>query len=330
MRAGLGRTAIHLALALLAFVAISVSMMRLESAKTDVSISATVIGEIPATIFRPENGALGPVVVIAHGFAGSQQLMQSFALTFARNGYVAVTFDFLGHGRNPKPLGGSITEEDGATKALVDETAAVAAFSRKLGDGRLAVLGHSMASDIVVRFAEGTPDVAATIAVRIVRPADWKTSIDRPKSSRPSAWACSCAPGTDSATGPQSGSQTSISAARRPMPPAQSDRRLWWVMSISPRPPGSIMNITMKIAMTLISVAIIMICNTPRNSACITRNRAPTAVCENSSASAERTIEWVRKTTMPNQTAAAPKKTRKIIWTVNPVISAPLGRSPPR
>ncbi|WP_329610521.1 alpha/beta hydrolase [Jiella pelagia] len=166
----MGRTAIHLALALLAFVAISVSMMRLESAKTDVSISATVIGDIPATIFRPKDGALGPVVVIAHGFAGSQQLMQSFALTFARNGYVAVTFDFLGHGRNPKPLGGSITAEDGATKALVDETAAVAAFSRKLGDGRLAVLGHSMASDIVVRFAEGTPDVAATIAVSMFSP----------------------------------------------------------------------------------------------------------------------------------------------------------------
>ncbi len=73
------------------------------------------------------------------------------------------------------------------------------------------------------------------------------------------------------------------------------------------------MNITMKIAITLISVAIIMICNTPRNSACMTRNIAPIAVCENSRANAERTIEWVRKTTTPNHIAAPPKNARKII-----------------
>ena len=119
---------------------------------------------------------MGPVVVIAHGFAGSQQLMQSFALTFARNGYVAVTFDFPGHGRNPKPLTGSITDAGGATQTLVAELTRVALFARTLGDGRLAVLGHSMASDVVVRYAEATPDVAATIAVSMFSPAVTATS----------------------------------------------------------------------------------------------------------------------------------------------------------
>ncbi|MBP0614129.1 alpha/beta hydrolase [Jiella mangrovi] len=164
------RLFLPLALAFLAFAAIGLSLLKLHSAETGVSVETTTIGDTPATIFRPERKPLGPVVVIAHGFAGSQQLMQSFALTFARNGYVAVTFDFLGHGRNPRPLGGSITEEDGATRALVDETAEVAAFARTLGDGRLAVLGHSMASDVVVRFAEAEPDVAATIAVSMFSP----------------------------------------------------------------------------------------------------------------------------------------------------------------
>ena len=43
----------------------------------------------------------------------------------------------------------------------------MAAFARRLpqGDGRLAVLGHSMGSDIAVRYAQGDPEVAATIAV---------------------------------------------------------------------------------------------------------------------------------------------------------------------
>lgn len=157
-------------LALLALAAIGLSLLKLHAAEAGVTIEQAIIGETPATIFRPEGKALGPVVVIAHGFAGSQQLMQSFALAFARNGYGAVTFDFLGHGRNPAPLAGSITEEQGATRALIDETAEVAAHAKTLGDGRLAVLGHSMASDIVVRFAAARPDVAATIAVSMFSP----------------------------------------------------------------------------------------------------------------------------------------------------------------
>ena len=44
--------------------------------------------------------------------------MRSFAATFARNGYVAVTFDFAGHARNPAPLTGSITDAEGATRTL--------------------------------------------------------------------------------------------------------------------------------------------------------------------------------------------------------------------
>ncbi|MAU97352.1 MAG: alpha/beta hydrolase [Fulvimarina sp.] len=164
------RPIVPMLLALLALAAIGLSLLKLHAAETGVTIEPTVIGDTPATIFRPEGKALGPVVVIAHGFAGSQQLMQSFALAFARNGYVAVTFDFLGHGRNPAALAGSITEEQGATRALVEETAEVAAYARTLGDGRLAVLGHSMASDIVVRFAEARPDVAATIAVSMFSP----------------------------------------------------------------------------------------------------------------------------------------------------------------
>ena len=44
------------------------------------------------------------------------------------------------------------------------------AWVRGLGDGRLAVLGHSMASDIIVRFAQAAPDVAATIAVSMFSP----------------------------------------------------------------------------------------------------------------------------------------------------------------
>jgi pimeloyl-ACP methyl ester carboxylesterase len=111
------------------------------------------------------------VVVVAHGFAGSRQLMRSFSLTLARAGYTAVAFDFLGHGRHPRPLTGSITETEGATTALVDQLGEVVRWARALpaSDGRVALLGHSMASDIIVRHAQAN-DVAATVAVSMFAP----------------------------------------------------------------------------------------------------------------------------------------------------------------
>lgn len=162
---------IRLALGLIALLAVGVALIRLHSAGRGIVIERMAADGTPMTVFRPVRSGAAPVVLIAHGFAGSQQLMQPFAVTLARNGYVAVTFDFAGHGRNARPLTGSIASEDGATRTLVDETVRVAAKAGPLGDGRLAVLGHSMATDIIVRFAQSRPDVAATVAVSMFSPA---------------------------------------------------------------------------------------------------------------------------------------------------------------
>ena len=132
--------------------------------RNGVMTEAVTIDSTPATIFRHGN-APAPVVLIAHGFAGSQQLMQAFALTVARNGLIAVTFDFLGHGRNPAPLRGNVNELNGATRALVEQTERMIAFTRRIGDGRIALLGHSMASDVIIRAAQAEPDIAAVVAI---------------------------------------------------------------------------------------------------------------------------------------------------------------------
>jgi pimeloyl-ACP methyl ester carboxylesterase len=160
---------------LAAFFALSciiAGLWQLEKAMRGLSIVHTYSGATPVTVFRKDGGAAAPVVVIAHGFAGSQQLMQPFAATLAHAGYIAVTFDCLGHGRNPSPLSGSIAEASGATRALLEELERVASFARTLpgGDGRAAVLGHSMASDIVIRYAQAHPEVAATVAVSMFSP----------------------------------------------------------------------------------------------------------------------------------------------------------------
>jgi alpha-beta hydrolase superfamily lysophospholipase len=171
--------------ALAAVAAIAFALWQLHAAAAGVKTQSLRFGDTPARVYRPAPpgdaasdpattapaAPPSPVVVIAHGFAGSQRLMQGYATAIARAGYVAVTFDFLGHGRHPEPLTGSITEATGATQRLVAQLGDVVTAARPLGDGRLAVLGHSMATDVLVRFASATPGVDASIAVSMFSPA---------------------------------------------------------------------------------------------------------------------------------------------------------------
>lgn len=129
------------------------------------------VGTTPATLYRGPEGA-GPVVVVAHGFAGSRQIMQAYSFTLARSGYLVLAFDFEGHGRNPVPMSGDVTSLDGTTALLVEETRRVIAAARALDGnttGNIALLGHSMATDVIVRAAaaeraEDRP-VAAVVAI---------------------------------------------------------------------------------------------------------------------------------------------------------------------
>jgi len=173
--------------AILAGASIAAALAILVQSQAGVQTERTRLGPTPVTVYRPEAELRArsaerwevdrldglPVVVISHGFAGSQQLMQAFAVTLARNGYLAVTFDYYGHGRNLQPLAGDVTEVEGATRFLLDQTAAVADYAVALpGAGQgLALLGHSMATDIIVRHAGSDPRVDATVAVSMFSPA---------------------------------------------------------------------------------------------------------------------------------------------------------------
>ena len=166
--------------ALLGLVAIGLSLWQLLADTRDLAIEPMAIGETPATLYRPADGDAGPAVVIAHGFAGSQQLMQSFAIALAKNGYRALTYDALGHGLNPNPMTGDIGDPDGASRALLDQLDHPVERARALAPGRpIALVGHSMASDIVVRYAKGHPEtVVATVALSLFSPA---ADVDGPR-----------------------------------------------------------------------------------------------------------------------------------------------------
>ena len=167
---------LHWIVGLVATACIVLAVARLEAASQGVLVQPQWLGATPVTVFRPPAAAAGegppPVVLIAHGFAGSQQLMQPFAVTLARQGFVAITFDFPGHGRHGQPMRGGLTDPDASLRTLLASMEEMGAFARGLAgaNGRYAVVGHSMASDIVVRHAQTRPEVQATVGVSLFAP----------------------------------------------------------------------------------------------------------------------------------------------------------------
>ena len=100
-----------------------------------------------------------PGVLVAHGFAGSKQLMLGYAHVLAHAGYAVMLWDFGGHGANPTPL-----ERFGLQHDL--EIAYTTLLQQpEVDPTRLALLGHSMGSGAVMSAAISNPDFAATIAI---------------------------------------------------------------------------------------------------------------------------------------------------------------------
>lgn len=151
---------------LAAVLAIVFALWSLLAPKTDLKIETTQVDEMPVTVFRPANAPPGPVVVVAHGFAGSQQLMQPVAETLAHAGYTAVTFDFAGHGRNTRPLSGGVKDHDLSFRILSDEIDRMIRFALTLpGAGpRVGLVGHSMAAILVIDNAVNNDKVAGVVA----------------------------------------------------------------------------------------------------------------------------------------------------------------------
>ncbi len=160
-----------------AVLAIALGVWGLERPRQGLQITPMTVGQTPATQVQAP-GATGPVVIITHGFAGSRQLMSAWQLSLARAGYITVAFDFEGHGRNPVPMSGDVTAIDGTTRLLMDEIQRVtdAAVALPGSDGRVALVGHSMASDIIVRQALEDPRVGALVGISLFSQAVTETA----------------------------------------------------------------------------------------------------------------------------------------------------------
>jgi pimeloyl-ACP methyl ester carboxylesterase len=121
-----------------------------------------VQGGVPLTFLAPEGEQDLPGVIVAHGFAGSQQIMLGYGLAFARAGYAAMLLDFSGHASNPNPLsteGDALQSDlDRAYQALIDRP--------EVNPDEIALLGHSMGSGAVMQAGIEHPErYAAVIAI---------------------------------------------------------------------------------------------------------------------------------------------------------------------
>jgi pimeloyl-ACP methyl ester carboxylesterase len=119
----------------------------------------------PMTYMSPiyEDSQSRPLILVAHGFAGSRVIMYGFALTFAHAGYNVALWDFEGHGANSKAM-----SLDTRRQSLIEDAEAVlvSVMENDLIDhSHIAVLGHSMGSGAALDFGVQHPEAAATIAV---------------------------------------------------------------------------------------------------------------------------------------------------------------------
>ncbi len=153
--------------AVAASLAATIACVMLEGQGAATDVRHLELAASPVTVWRATEGATGPLVVVAHGYAGSRRMMQPIAMSLARAGFVVAAFDFYGHGRHPEPMSRDITSLEGATAQLVAQTVAVtrAALALPGVTGPTALVGHSMATDIVIRAAERLDDAAAVVAI---------------------------------------------------------------------------------------------------------------------------------------------------------------------
>ena len=151
---------VRLLILIVAIALIAVSWWQVATAPRGLTVRRLTRDGVPMLYMAPAGAQGVPGVLVAHGFAGSRQLMLAYGYTLAHAGYATMLWDFDGHGANPQPRTQDtlLANLDAASAALIEQP--------EVDAGRLALLGHSMGSGAVMTAGIRNPDrYAATIAV---------------------------------------------------------------------------------------------------------------------------------------------------------------------
>jgi dienelactone hydrolase len=147
-------------LLIMAFLLIALSWWGVVAARRSLTVRALERDRISMLYVAPQGAERVPGVLVAHGFAGSKQLMLGYAHVLAHAGYAVILWDFAGHGANPTPM------ERGSLQQDFNTALAALRSQPEVDPSRLALLGHSMGSGVVMSASIRDADqFAATIAV---------------------------------------------------------------------------------------------------------------------------------------------------------------------
>ncbi|MBD2100322.1 alpha/beta fold hydrolase [Leptolyngbya sp. FACHB-261] len=147
-------------LLLLSLLLIALSWWGLLAARTGLNVRSLEHDGVPMLYLALQQASQAPGVLIAHGYAGSKQLMLGYGYTLARSGYAVMLWDFDGHGANTAAL------ERLSLQRNLDTAYAALLEQPEVDPKRLALLGHSMGSGAVMSAAIQDPArFAATVAI---------------------------------------------------------------------------------------------------------------------------------------------------------------------
>ena len=143
----------------LALLMIVLAWVGIGTARSGLVVRQIERSDVPLLYLAPQNQARVPGVLIAHGFAGSKQLMLGYGHVLAHAGYGVMLWDFSGHGGSTLPQRDSLQADlQVAYDALLDQP--------EIDVTRLALLGHSMGSGSVMNAGIQQADrFAATVAI---------------------------------------------------------------------------------------------------------------------------------------------------------------------
>jgi len=160
---------LRLSLSIVGLLLLTSSLWQLKQSRSGLVFETGHTAGIPYQIITPENPGpeKRPLVLVAHGLAGSGTIMQGLALTFAQAGYVVATWDFDGHAGNPHAM-----EEDIYSPWLlanVEQVLEAVSHHQQVDTSRIAIVGHSMGTGAALTFAQKHPRTQATVAISPVR-----------------------------------------------------------------------------------------------------------------------------------------------------------------
>lgn len=148
-----------LALVIAALLLILAAWIGVFTARSGLIIRSLERQGVPMVFVAPQ-AAKVPGVLVAHGFAGSKQLMLGYAHVLAHGGYGVMLWDFKGHGANASPI------ERGDLPADLNVAYTALVAQPEVDAAQLALLGHSMGSGAVMSAGIRNLDrYQATVAV---------------------------------------------------------------------------------------------------------------------------------------------------------------------